>query len=101
MEILQQDEHLCNATFMILLWTQNIHVAMLKYHLHTTMILILRITTLENAWNISENALLMISSLGIVFLKCKNQNKLTNHPNTDYSPYASKQMATNSTITFN
>lgn len=69
MEILLQDEHLCNATFVILLRTQTIHFLwpMLKYHLHTSMILMLEILTLENAWNISESALLMTSSLAIVF----------------------------------
>jgi len=35
------------------------------------MILMLEILTSEDAWNISENALLMISSLAIGFLKCK------------------------------
>lgn len=75
MEILLQDEHLCNATVMILLWTQNIHFLwpILKHHLHTNMILMLEILTLENAWNISQNALLMTSSLAIVFLKYKKE----------------------------
>lgn len=73
MEILLQDKQLCNATVMILLRKKNIHFLwpMLKHHLHTNMILILEILTLEYAWNISQNALLMTSSLAIGFLKYK------------------------------
>lgn len=55
MEILLQDEHLCNATFMTLLQTQTIHFLcpMLKYNLHSNMILMLEPVALENSWNIS------------------------------------------------
>lgn len=66
MEILLQEEHLRNVTFMTLSQTQRLW-PMLKNHLHCNMILVLETLILESTLNISEHALLMTSSLAIVF----------------------------------
>lgn len=63
MEILLQEEHLCNATFVALLQSQSLW-PMFKIHLHTNMILVLET---PSSLNISKHALLMTSSLAIVF----------------------------------
>lgn len=62
MEILLQEEHLCNVTFV----TQ-IPWPMFKNHLHSNMILVLETLILESTLNVSEYALLMTSSLAIAF----------------------------------